>query len=48
MVAYHQQLSEAGVLLDRAGLRPSRDGWRIRCSSGKRSVIDGSFAKSRS
>ena len=29
MVAYHQQLSEAGVLLDRAGLRPSRDGWRL-------------------
>ena len=34
MVAYHQQLSEAGVLLDGAGLRPSRDGWRIPCSSG--------------
>jgi len=30
IVAYHQQLSEAGVLLDGAGLRPSRDGWRIR------------------
>ena len=45
MVAYHQQLSEAGVLLDGAGLRPSRDGWRIRYSGGKRSVIDGPFAE---
>jgi hypothetical protein len=45
MVAYHQQLSEAGVLLDGAGLRPSRDGWRIRYSGGKRTVTDGPFAE---
>ena len=45
MVAYHQQLSEAGVLLDGAGLRPSRDGWRIRYSGAQRSVIDGPFAE---
>ena len=47
MVAYHQQLSEAGVLLDGAGLRPSRDGWRIRYSGGRRSVVDGPFAEVR-
>ena len=45
MVAYHQRLSEAGVLLDGAGLRPSRDGWRIRYRGGQRSVIDGPFAE---
>lgn len=45
MVAYHQQLSQAGVLLDGAGLRPSRDGWRVRYSGGQRSVIDGPFAE---
>ena len=46
MGAYHQQLQEAGVLLDGAGLRPSRDGWRIRYEGGsKRTVIDGPFAE---
>ena len=32
MADYHQQLAEAGVLLDGNGLKPSRDGWRIRWS----------------
>ena len=45
MVAYHQQLSEAGVLLDGAGLRPSSDGWRIRYSGGQRTITDGPFAE---
>ncbi|HLL18528.1 MAG TPA: YciI family protein [Rubrivivax sp.] len=45
MVAYHQQLSEAGVLLDGAGLLPSRDGWRIRYSGGQRTVTDGPFGE---
>ena len=45
MVAYHQQLSEAGVLLDGAGLRPSSNGWRIRYSGGQRTITDGPFAE---
>ena len=47
MVAYHQQLSEAGVLLDGAGLRPSRDGWRIGYNRGQRTVVDGPFPEVR-
>ena len=47
MAAYHQQLAQAGVLLDAAGLQPSAKGWRIRYSDGKRSVVDGPFAESK-
>lgn len=42
---YHQRLTQAGVLLDAAGLRPSSDGWRIRYEGDTRSVIDGPFAE---
>ena len=45
MAAYHQQLAEAGVLLDGNGLQPSRKGWRIRYRSGKGNVVDGPFAE---
>lgn len=47
MAAYHEELAKAGVLLDAAGLQPSRKGWRIRYQSGKRAVIDGPFAESK-
>ena len=47
MVAYHEELAKAGVLLDASGLQPSRKGWRIRYQGGKRSVIDGPFAESK-
>lgn len=48
MVAYHEDLAKAGVLLDGAGLRPSRDGWRIRYGSDRRrTVIDGPFAETK-
>lgn len=47
MAAYHQQLAQAGVLLDASGLQPSSKGWRIRYSGGKRSVVDGPFAESK-
>jgi len=47
MAAYHQQLAQAGVLLDGAGLQPSSKGWRIRYSNGQRSVVDGPFAESK-
>jgi len=45
MDVYHQQLAQAGVLLDAAGLRPSRDGWRLQYRSGKPRVVDGPFAE---
>ena len=47
MSAYHQELARAGVLLDANGLRPSRDGWRIRYDGGRRSVTDGPFAETK-
>jgi hypothetical protein len=48
MAAYHQELAQAGVLLDGAGLHPSAKGWRIRYSGGKRSsVVDGPFTETR-
>jgi hypothetical protein len=47
MAAYHEQLAQAGVLLDGAGLQPSSRGWRIRYHGEQRQVIDGPFAESK-
>ncbi len=48
MASYHEELAKAGVLLDGAGLQPSRKGWRIHYSAGdRRTVTDGPFAESK-
>jgi hypothetical protein len=47
MADYHEQLAMAGVLLDAAGLKPSRDGWRVRYENGQRQVIDGPYAETK-
>ncbi len=47
MVAYHEALAQAGVLLDANGLKPSRHGWRIRYTEGRRTVVDGPFAETK-
>ncbi|MFC5496996.1 YciI family protein [Caenimonas terrae] len=48
MAGYHEALAKAGVLLDGAGLRPSRLGWRIHYGAGdRRTVTDGPFAESK-
>jgi hypothetical protein len=47
MAAYHEELANAGVLLDASGLKPSSKGWRIRYSGDKRSVIDGPFTEAK-
>ena len=47
MAAYHEALAKAGVLLDGAGLQPSRKGWRIRFDANGRTVTDGPFAESK-
>jgi len=47
MGAYHEELAKAGVLLDGSGLKPSRDGWRIRYDGEKRAVVDGPFAETK-
>jgi hypothetical protein len=41
MGRYNEQLKEAGVLLDLAGLHPSGEGKRVKFSEGERTVIDG-------
>jgi hypothetical protein len=47
MVDYHEALAKAGVLLDGAGLKPSREGWRVRHSRGSRTIVDGPFAETK-
>ncbi|MFH7041712.1 YciI family protein [Paucibacter sp. JuS9] len=47
MLAYHEELAKAGVLLDGAGLKPSAEGWRIRYEGGQRRVVDGPFAEAK-
>jgi hypothetical protein len=47
MGRYNDELEQAGVLLDLAGLLPSAEGRRVRFSGGERSVVDGPFAESK-
>lgn len=47
MLAYHDELAKAGVLLDGNGLKPSRHGWRIRYGDGQRRQVDGPFAETK-
>jgi hypothetical protein len=47
MGRYNDELKEAGVLVDLAGLLPSAIGRRVQFSGGNRAVIDGPFAESK-
>ncbi|MFP5507310.1 MAG: YciI family protein [Gammaproteobacteria bacterium] len=47
MLDYHEQLMQAGALLDGSGLKPSSQGWRIQYTGDARTVIDGPFAETR-
>ena len=48
MGAFHEEMARAGVLLDGAGLRPSRDGWRQRYGAdGRTERVDGPFAEAK-
>lgn len=48
MVGFHEEMAKAGVLVDGAGLRASRHGWRIRYGKdGKRTVLDGPFTEAK-
>ena len=44
---YNQQLANAGIMLDGAGLHPTSKGKRIRFSGSQRTVIDGPFAETK-
>jgi hypothetical protein len=47
MGRYNEELQEAGVLLDLAGLLPSAEGKRVRFAQGNRTVIEGPFPESK-
>ena len=47
MADYHEELTQAGALLDGSGLQPSSKGWRIRYTGSQRKVIDGPFTESK-
>lgn len=47
MAEYHEQLAQAGVLLDAAGLQPSAKGWRVAWRDGARRLTDGPFAETK-
>ena len=47
MAEYHEQLAQAGVLLDANGLRATSLGWRIRYSGGQRRLVDGPFTETK-
>ena len=47
MAGYHQELANAGVLLDGSGLQPSSRGWRVRYSGRERTVVDGPFTEAK-
>jgi len=44
MGRFHEELAQAGVLVDASGLKPSTQGWRIQYAGDKRTVVDGPFA----
>lgn len=47
MGAFFEEGTKSGVILAGEGLQPSSQGFRIRYSGGKRSVIDGPFAETK-
>ena len=47
MAKYHEELANAGALLDGSGLQPSSKGWRIKYSGAKRTFVDGPFAETK-
>lgn len=47
MADYHEQLAQAGVLLDASGLQPSSKGWRISYNGEQRTMVDGPFTETK-
>lgn len=42
-----EEMTQAGVLLDTAGLRPTSDGVRVKLRGGKVSTVDGPFTETK-
>jgi hypothetical protein len=47
MGKYNEELADAGIMLDGAGLHPTSKGKRVRFSGKDRTVIDGPFAETK-
>jgi hypothetical protein len=47
MLAYNQQMIDAGVFIDGAGLKKSAKGARVSFSNGKPTVTDGPFSEAK-
>lgn len=47
MATYHEQLAKAGALLDANGLKPTAQGWRVRYSGGRPTLVDGPFTETK-
>jgi hypothetical protein len=47
MATYHEQLAQAGLLVDASGLQRSAKGWRIKYEGEKRTVVDGPFTETK-
>ena len=47
MGRFNEQLVNAGVMLAGEGLKPSKDGVRVKFEGSKRTVIDGPFAETK-
>jgi hypothetical protein len=47
MGKYHEELQKAGMLVDASGLKPSKQGWRIRYDGRQRSFVDGPFTETK-
>ena len=47
MGKYNEELKKAGALVELAGLKPSSEGFRVKFSNGKKTVIDGPFAETK-
>jgi hypothetical protein len=48
MIGFHEEMAKAGILVDGAGLKSSKHGWRIQyAKGGKRSFVDGPFAETK-
>lgn len=47
MSAFNEQLVKAGIMLAGEGLRPSKQGKRVRFSGAQRTVVDGPFAETK-
>jgi hypothetical protein len=47
MAAFNEEMVNAGIMLDGAGLQPSSKGARVRFSGDRRTVIDGPFTEAK-